>query len=364
MNRYILRKENFGGLLFDRKACEIKLVDDNEFDGAAGNVDIIMRENKGFSTLSAPTRVFLVLTKKCNLHCVHCSNSSGSSRVELLEYKEIESILSQFVEMGVFEIAINGGEPLCHPNFFGIISLVKEKGFPIYLNTNGVCSWRNLVKLSESGVENIKVSIDGLEGAHDAIRGKGTFKKAVASIIYLKEKNNVRINFTLTKKNKDNVFGVIKLADELGCDLKIAPMVKVGRAKSLTEPEFLIEEGIEISRQVADFCKDSDIKIKVEKASDLTAKHCPEIIEEFHYQYTECGIRRTHMSVDSDGSIYATGRQTDFEREGAIGNIREESIKQLWDKIKIMNEVVKNGCDKCENSQAESLLIESFKTQS
>ncbi len=366
MNRYILRKENFGGLLFDRKTLEIKSVNNIEFKSAIKkkSVDVVTHENKGFTTLSAPTRVFLVLTKKCNLHCVHCSNNSGSNRAEWLSYKEVKNLLSQFQEMGVFEVAINGGEPLCHPDFFNIISLVKAKGFPIHLNTNGVYNQKNLKQLSEADIEKIKVSIDGLEVTHNQIRGKGTFKKTVATIRYLKEKDNyVRINYTLTKKNKADISGMIKLANELDCDLKIAPMVKVGRAKSLAETEFSVEEGIEISRYVENFCQNSDINIQVEIASDLIAKRCPEVLAKFHYQYTKCGIRRTHMSVDSDGLVYSTGCQTDFEKEGSIGNIREELLEQLWDKIQTKNETVGNNCEKCIRVQIESLLVESFKVQ-
>ncbi len=363
MNRYLLRKESFGGLLFDRETQVTTPVDEVEFSLQAqdNNTDVVVRAHTGFTTLSAPTKIFLVLTKRCNLHCIHCSNNSSAARSEQLDYSEVENLLVQCQRMGVFEIAINGGEPLCHPDFMAIIGLIQEKGFPIYLNTNGVCGQTYLEELSRANVRKIRISIDGLETTHDQIRGRGAFRKAVAAIRYLRQEGNeVRINFTLTRRSEADICGLIRLADELGCSLKIAPLVRVGRAKSLPELEYSSQEGQAIQRLIARYQQDQKVRIHVEIASSLVARHCPEVIANYHYQFTKCGIRRTHMSVDSNGSVYSTGCQTDFDAEGAVGNVREETLEHLWTKIAARNETLANDCERCVALPIEVLLVESF----
>jgi len=364
MNRYVLRKENFGGLLFDRAALEIKPVLNGGFEALASlpDTDVICRPNPRPTTLSAPTRVFIAITSQCNLHCKHCSNSSGRERSEWLSYEEIESLVAQFAQMGVFEIGIYGGEPLCHPAFFDIIRLVKERGFPVLINTNGVYEECDLQRLAAAGIDKIKVSIDGLEETNDAIRGRGTFQRAVASLRLLRQAgNDVRINFTLTHQNRRHILAMVALADELGCGIKIAPLVKVGRAKSLPEAELSQQEGLEVYRQVERYCREQHIQAPVEMDSHLVARACSDVLAKFHYRYTRCGIRRTHASIDSDGSVYSTGRQTAFDDEGCMGNIRQEPFARLWDQINQKTAAVEPVCEGCRRVGAEALLIESFR---
>lgn len=176
-----------------------------------------------------------------------------------------------------------------------------------------------------------------------------------------KEGNQVRINFTLTRRSEADISGLIRLADDLGCDLKVAPVVKVGRARSLPDLEYTIVEGQAIKHRIEDFRQSQDIRIHVELASDLVPRRCPEVMAYYHYRFTKCGIRRTHMSVDSDGSVYSTGCQTEFEVEDMVGNVREETLEQLWAKIAARNEAIGNDCERCKTSSIETLLIESFK---
>ncbi|MFA6215716.1 MAG: radical SAM protein [Patescibacteria group bacterium] len=364
MNRYILRKENFGGLLYDRQTHKIEALNRAEFDLRRKTLtatDLFLNDNKNYSTLSAPIRVFLVLTRKCNLSCKHCSNNSGPIRKEKLSYRQVESIISQLKSLGVFEIAINGGEPLCHPDFFEIVKLIKRFGFPIYLNTNGVCQGENLEKLAKAGIEKIKVSLDGLEKHHDYIRGKGVFKIAIQTIRRLKETgNNVRINFTINRDNLNDCLFLIKLSDDLRCDLKIAPMVNVGRAKDLNQPAFTPKETDLMSRQVTNFCRMNNIQINVEFVIPSQPTDCQEISLKWNYQFTECGVRHNFCSIESNGDFINTSLQTEFEKYTPVGNINQKQIADLWEKIKKENESLRQGIDKCKNCDVNNFIIKSF----
>jgi len=120
----------------------------------------------------------LQITMRCNLMCGHCY--LGPSHVTELTLKKIRDILDEFQEMQGLRLLITGGEPLLHTKFKEINRLLPEYAFRKVLFTNGVLLSEELVE--SLNVNEIQVSIDGIETGHDALRGKGTFKKAMEGL--------------------------------------------------------------------------------------------------------------------------------------------------------------------------------------
>ncbi|MEW6586122.1 MAG: radical SAM protein, partial [Nitrospirota bacterium] len=67
-----------------------------------------------------------------------------------------------------------------HRNFSDINALLPELSLRKVLFTNGLLLGREL--LEGLAFDEIQVSVDGLEESHDALRGKGTFRKAMEAI--------------------------------------------------------------------------------------------------------------------------------------------------------------------------------------
>jgi len=362
MNRYIVRKENFGGLLFDRINKTIKSLNNDEYYNLyrkKENIDFIELANSNFSSLSSPTKVFIGLTNKCNLKCIHCSINSGGK--EELKFNEIVSIIKQLKELGVFIIGINGGEPLCHPDFFEISRLIKELGFMLSINTNGAFNRYTIDKLATSDIDSIRISIDGMESSHDLIRGNGVFKIVTENIKYLKLKNcNVSINFTISKQNKIDLFEIIEFAKLIDCKIKIAPMQNVGRAVFLKDEILSLNERQQIYNDVVNRYEVNTKTSLVHITESFITENCIEIKSKFNYQFSSCGNRRVHMSIDSDGKVYTTGRQTDFINNESISNAKTESILSIWNKIKQENENLYTNNPICRNCNINSFLANSF----
>nr|VFK32104.1 MAG: Radical SAM superfamily enzyme, MoaA/NifB/PqqE/SkfB family [Candidatus Kentron sp. MB] len=363
MHRFVLRQERFGGLIFDRQHHTISAVDDREYTMLQReprfDVARCAEYQKGCETLVAPTKVFFVLTKKCNLRCLHCSNDSDPRRDEIIPLSTVELLLTECQEMGVFEIAINGGEPLTHPDFFTIVSSIKQHGFPLYLNTNGVCSRKTLDKLCDTGIESIKISFEGLRENHDKIRGKGNFDRALHAVRRLKKAGcHVRLNYTLMEENRADCFGLVRLADELACDLKIAPLIPVGRARSLSPPPYIAGSGFQ--QELDSFCRENRIKISVEMMLEMETGNCALVEKGLSYQHTPCGIRHVHLSIDSDGKAYSTGRQTDFCAELEVGNVYVQSLSAIWQQAAAKNRAAVGRCGFCSRTDVRTVLGSSF----
>ncbi|SMO76017.1 pyruvate formate lyase activating enzyme [Balnearium lithotrophicum] len=76
----------------------------------------------------------------CNLNCFQCHNRYFFSKLgntEFMNYEELSQKLSMAKLLGVELVIVSGGEPTLEPNLEEGLSFVKERGFPIRLDTNG-----------------------------------------------------------------------------------------------------------------------------------------------------------------------------------------------------------------------------------
>lgn len=135
----------------------------------------------------------LQITNKCNLKCRHCYINPPSppftkdgmegfscENSKELSINQIRDILKEFEEMQGLRVLITGGEPLVHSRFKEINELLPEFFIRKVLFTNGLLLSKEMLK--KLNVAEIQVSIDGLEGAHDSLRGKGTFRSAIDAV--------------------------------------------------------------------------------------------------------------------------------------------------------------------------------------
>lgn len=120
----------------------------------------------------------LQITRKCNLQCRHCY--IGPSETVELPLKKIQDILTEFEEMQGLRLLITGGEPLLHRQFQEINNILPDYAFRKILFTNGLLLKKEILKTLK--VDEIQISVDGLESGHEALRGEGTFKKTMSAI--------------------------------------------------------------------------------------------------------------------------------------------------------------------------------------
>lgn len=120
----------------------------------------------------------LQITNACNLRCKHCYlGDCGNTE---LAPGQVDRVLSEFEEMQGLRVLITGGEPLIHSRFSEINEMLSDFFVRKVLFTNGLLLSKDILKSLK--VEEIQVSIDGLEPAHDKLRGSGTFKRSLEAM--------------------------------------------------------------------------------------------------------------------------------------------------------------------------------------
>jgi len=122
----------------------------------------------------------LQITNACNLKCKHCY--LGDEALCELSLKQIRDVLNEFEKMQGLRVLITGGEPLLHKHFSGLNEMLSHFSFRKVLFTNGIALTRETLHMLR--VDEIQISIDGLEAAHDAMRGAGTFTRSMNAVGY------------------------------------------------------------------------------------------------------------------------------------------------------------------------------------
>jgi len=114
--------------------------------------------------------------EKCNLKCKICYTKKTDP---ILSEEQIIEFVDRYQKAYELKmITFCGGEVFALPYFPHLINTLTGRGIFIQTITNGTLD--QLDKIEHPNLNNLIVSIDGLEGYHDANRGIGNFKKSVA----------------------------------------------------------------------------------------------------------------------------------------------------------------------------------------
>lgn len=83
--------------------------------------------------------VYIAITNRCNLNCIHCTAKSNINEIDTLSLKEIYAIIDQICDVNPRIINITGGEPLIRKDILQILNYIRNKysGY-IVLSTNGI----------------------------------------------------------------------------------------------------------------------------------------------------------------------------------------------------------------------------------
>ncbi|MDP2908699.1 MAG: hypothetical protein Q8N77_02740 [Nanoarchaeota archaeon] len=174
-------------------------------------------------------RYYFAITNKCNRSCELCSCYSEPKRNTFLSLEKFKKILP---EEGNFEIQLEGGEPLLHPNLEDMIFYAQETGrcSKVTLGTNAVLL---PYAYSDSGLDYDK-SVENI---------KNYFSKFKPSFVI-----KPSINFYLIEKDKLHldkcgaIWGAFKDLKSIG-DYSLVFNVRI-RKKPLSEDDdqWLVDE--------------------------------------------------------------------------------------------------------------------------
>ncbi len=127
--------------------------------------------------------LLLHITARCNLACRHCF--LGNAANEELALERVTSAVDEFEGMQGLRLMVSGGEPLLHREFDTLNDYVAGKDLRSVLLTNGTLLDEE--KVARLRFSEVQISLDGLEPAHNYLRGEGSFRRSLAALKLLRE---------------------------------------------------------------------------------------------------------------------------------------------------------------------------------
>jgi MoaA/NifB/PqqE/SkfB family radical SAM enzyme len=154
------------------------------------------------NSYTLPGTISLSPSHKCNLRCRGCYASSYNQNAEM-KTEEIEKIIQEANDLGIFLINILGGEPFLRKDLFSLFEKHKDVAFRI--STNGTLLDSDILdSLKRAGNVVVFFSLEGLEQETDSWRGKGIFEQIKENMSLLKEERLLfGFSALLHDENKD-----------------------------------------------------------------------------------------------------------------------------------------------------------------
>lgn len=329
--------------------------------------------------LSAPLKVDLNITSKCNYDCDFCYVPDKQDCGCEMSLADIDKILAQLQNLNVFEIDVSGGEPLTRKDIFKVFELLKKYDFYYTFNTNGSLVTKEIAKeIKKCNFEFVGISIDAAdEEIYNLNRRTVKNQQNVINGIklLLAEGVNVSLGITLTKYNVDNLFETLKLAYDIGVKTvglqfvcpnnsraeSVMPTYEQWKRCFLELTESKMQGMIPVN---INFNTTNESLIPWELYLPLKEENKEYLLRDvWGFNYDEdkvneeskitCASGKIRCAISSRGDVFGCEMLLPY-KELNKGNAIRENFKEIWNKLnsdsnKILYKKQLNGaCSKCE----------------
>ena len=201
------------------------------------------------------------LTNKCPLKCPQCYCSlTGDKHIDL---ETAKAKIIEAAEHGVENINMSGGETLCYPWIYELISFASKHCKNVNIAISGCYFNKDVLnKLLESGVTSISVSLNGSTEEINRLTRDG-YPLAINALKILGEEKvpNTFINWVMHSNNCEDFPNIVSIAEKYGISCIDVIMFKPDSKHELKS----FPSGQQM-KQIADFIRhyNGPVKIMVE----------------------------------------------------------------------------------------------------
>jgi radical SAM protein with 4Fe4S-binding SPASM domain len=321
-------------------------------DGACPIHELGLETTMPFSARpTAPYRLDLALTYRCNNDCAHCYNVEGR-HLEELSNADWKRVIDRAWDLGIPHIIFTGGEPTLRDDLPELIAHAERNGQITGLNTNArrLSDAHYVEKLVQAGLDHVQITLESSEAEiHDQmVQSKGAFlqtvrglKNALASPLY------VMTNTTMLRTNVHTLSATLDFLAETGVPtIGLNALIYAGRGRmvgtGLVESE--LTALLETARQ------------KTEKCGQRLIWYTPTQYCTFDPMTLDLGVKGCtaalyNMCIEPDGNVLPC--QSYYQ---PLGNLLADKWDSIWNhELALRLRERKNLPEKCSGC---SLLAE------
>ncbi len=296
-------------------------------DGVCPIHDLNLDITPPFSTSpSAPYRMDLALTYRCNNDCAHCYNARSREYPEL-STKDWKCILDLLWEIGIPHIVFTGGEPTLRSDLPDLISYAEKNGQITGINTNGrrLSDPKYVDSLVDAGLDHVQITLESHDPViHDGmVNSRGAWSQTTTGIRNVLESSlYVMTNTTMLTKNSPFLRETLEFLANLGVPtIGLNALIYSGRGLS-------VDTGL----------AENELQSLLTLAREITTTHGQQLIWYTPTQYCnfdpvqlELGIKsctaaRYNMCIEPNGDVIPC--QSYYV---SLGNILKLPWAGIWD---------------------------------
>ena len=275
---------------------------------------------------SAPYRMDLALTYRCNNRCVHCYNEASRARNELT-IAQWKQVLDRVWSLGIPHVVFTGGEPTLRDDLPELIVYAEKLGLITGLNTNGrrLADHVFLDSLVSAGLDHVQITLESHDAAiHNRITAsQGAWSETVKGIRNaLASSLFVMTNSTLLKSNSAHLKETLDFLSSLCVPtVGLNGLIYSGRG-ALTDEE-ISESDLYDLLEVA--------KAHMEKSGQRLIWYTPTLYCHFNPVESGLGVKGCtaalyNMCIEPDGSVLPC--QSYYQ---PLGNFLTDPWESIWE---------------------------------
>lgn len=274
---------------------------------------------------SAPYRMDLAITYRCNNDCPHCYNARERSFPEL-DTDAWKRILDRIWELGIPHVVFTGGEPSLREDLPELVAHAQNNGQVTGMNTNArrLSDPDYVRRLVEAGLDHVQVTLESHDPIiHDRmVSSRGAWKQTVAGLRnVLDSPLYVMTNTTLLKHNSLYLSDTLDFLANLGVPtVGLNALIYSGRGAAVGTglSEESLPELLELAREKTSF------------ADQRLIWYSPTQYCHFDPMQLELGVKACtaalyNMCVEPDGSVLPC--QSYYQ---PLGNLLEDPWDSIW----------------------------------
>lgn len=231
-------------------------------------------------------------------------------------------------------VSLDGGEPLLHKHVDEVVAFLRQRRVRVYMNTNGILVPRKLgvVRL----LSKVKISLDGPPDVHDAMRGAGSWQKAVNAAVVVRH-SGVALELTcvVARHNVDALEELVALADHHHFRVVFQP----ARPSLIADAAGNAAFQADAARVRAAFAR---LEQRKQAGSEAVANSWSSLrhFREFPRETPlPCAAGWINATLDPEGNLYACGQTPRTDRShnvvavgarAAFENLTRQGCGQCW----------------------------------
>jgi len=274
---------------------------------------------------SAPYRLDLAVTYRCNNDCAHCYNARSRTFPEM-DTDAWKEVIRIAWAQGIPHIIFTGGEATLRDDLPELIAFAEEQGQITGLLTNGrrLADQNYLEQLVDAGLDHVQITLESCDPQihNHMVRSPGAWQETVEGIrASLSAGLYLMTNTTLLTENQHTILPTMDFLAEIG-----VPTVGLNS---------LIYSGK--GRQIGSGLHEDDLPGLLEQVRQAADRHGQRLVWYTPTQYCHfdpvqmelgvksCSAARYNMCVEPDGSVIPC--QSFYS---SLGNILEQDWDQIW----------------------------------